>query len=234
MPTALSVLQADLALRLADSSNRAWSAAELATYLNEGTRTVARRTESIMSYRTSIAAVAGTAKYALATDVIRVHRFEFVPTGSTQTYPMTIKTYDEMDQIWGINQLIQSSYPSYAVLWGMPGTVVTNSQLNVQVYPVPAQAGTINVYYYRTPLTMAAAGDLCEVPEGWQDLVVKYAEAIARRKYHDASWAEDMQMFEQDITYLIDVSRNLTDTQQEFITATGSASPQWLYEFWDG
>lgn len=134
MPATLTNLLADTRNRLDEQTANFWQDSELTTWINEALRDIARRTETILSFNTTVNVVAGTGKYALPADVIRVHRVEFVPTGQNQVYPLEPRTYGEMDQVWGIQQNRQQSYPSYFVLWGF------SPSITMQVWPVPSSA----------------------------------------------------------------------------------------------
>lgn len=226
-----TLLQLRTAVRYAVNELTAalWTDAELNILLNNAVRDIARRAEVIQSFNTSITALAGTAKYSLPTDIVRVHRVEFVPTGQTQTYPLQASTYVEMDQNWGVNQSWAGAYPQYFVIFGTPGFSSGANKLQIQVWPVPSQGGTLNLFYYRVPTTMAADGDIAEIPEGWQDAVVLYAEGEAKRKNRDPSWVECKRMYEEKLSEMLEVTRRYHD-QGAFITSgSGSMVPGWLY-----
>jgi len=213
-----------------------WTIPELRVWVNDACRDIARRTETIEAYTTSLTAVAGQAKYNLPADVIRVHRCEFIPTNSTQVYPIQASTYDELDQIWGINPSFQSSYPSAYACWGTPGS------MTILFYPVPAQTGTFNFYYYAMPVNLATAGTTIgagaddgktlTIPFGWDDLIVEYVTYRAMTKAKDPNWQTHKQLYDQNIQYLIDVTRQAHDNGR-FIQTMTSNVPQWLYQFTD-
>lgn len=230
MPSTTTLTQAlaDVRSRIDESSstNGYWTDAELTRWINEAQRDIARRVEVLQQFSTTVLAVAGTAKYNLPADVIRVHRVDFVPTGSTQVYPMESRVYDEMDQVWGVNPNTQRSYPSFYVIWGVPG----GTGLQMQVYPVPSSAGNFNLYYYRLPVALVNAGDTLDIPEGWQDLVSLYCEYVAKRKLRDQTWQEAKQLYDESLSNLIAVTRDYTDNPRTIIYG-GKAIPSWLYEF---
>src|SRR5579863_9086026 len=70
---------------------------ELTDWVNDACRDQSRRAEDLQDFSQSISAIAAQAKYPMPIDVLRVHRVEFVPTGSTLTYPVYHSTYEEMD-----------------------------------------------------------------------------------------------------------------------------------------
>lgn len=212
-----------------EAAARYWSDAEITQWLNDGVKDIGRRTEAIQSFSTSISVVAGTATYNLPADLIRLHRIEFDPTGSTQIYPVKITTFEEIDSVWGINQASQASYPSYAVIWGYPGGAAT---LTIQLFPVPSQPGNLKLYYYRVPVLMVNGSDTPEIPGGWDDILVHYAEYRAKRKAKDPTWQEAKQLYEEEVVRLIDVTTYYHDNANT-ITVGSSFVPSWLYSFGD-
>lgn len=229
MSATLSDILADVRSRLDETTVRFWLDSELTRWINEGLRDISRRAEVLLSYNTNIPALPNCAKYVLPNDVLRVHRVEFIPSGSNQsTYTLQASTYQEMDNVWGIRQSVQRSYPSYYVLWGVAGPI----GITMQLYPVPSQAGTINLYYYRLPKTLVATTDVAEIPEGWQDLVALYCEYLAMRKDRDPRWQESKQLYEESLIAMINVTRQLHD-QARSVTVGTMNVPNWLYEFDD-
>lgn len=221
--TTLLEARTDLRAHLNETTTRFWTDAQLTTWINEALRDVARRTETIQTFSTSIAAVAGTAEYVIPADVLRIHRIEFVPTGQTQIYPLQLATYNEMDQFWGVTPNQQQGYPSYAVLWGFPPTV------KLRLWPIPSQAGTVNVFYFRLPASVSADGDTIEVLAGYQDLIVLYAEYVARRKDRDPTWQDAKQIYEEKIVEMVETTRQWHD-QAMTVSVGSSAVPRWLYD----
>jgi hypothetical protein len=217
---------------LDEPASRMWSDAELTDWINDGARDLARRAEDLLTYDQTLAVSPNVAAYPLPGDVIRIHRCEFVPSNSTQTYPVRASSQDEMDQIWGSYQQNPASYPSYFVTRGYPGGS-GSSAFKIQFYPVPAQAGTINLYYYKVPARLAP-GDLAltlDLPEGWDDLILQYVEWRALRKTKDQRWQEAYQMYNTNLDYLLNVTRFFHDQQQVMTTASRSMVPSWLTEW---
>lgn len=206
---------------LEETTARFWQDSNLDAWINDALRDIARRAEVIQSFNTSVTIVAGTAKYTLPTNVIRVHRVEFKPSSQTSIYPLEASSYQSMDAMWGVNQAA-SGKPSYYVLWGMPPS------LQMQLYPVPSEAGLLNLYYYRLPAVVASDADVLECPEGWDDAIVDYCEAQAKRRDHDQSWSEAYSLYEQKLAALISVTRSWHD-QADSIQVGGRYLPNWLY-----
>lgn len=208
-----------------EKTSRAWDDYELNNWIYEGARDIGRRSETIQEYSENITVQAGHAKYAMPEDVIRIHRVEFHT--SDQQYIVQASTYAEMDQYWGSWQSNESSYPSFYVLWGTPGM-----SLEMQLYPVPSQTGTLTVFYYRHPKKPVNDSDMVEIPFGWEDAVVLYCEYQAKRRDKDASWTEAKQLYEQALGNLIMVTRQWHDSNQSIIMGN-RAIPSWLYEMED-
>lgn len=235
MPALLSTVLANVRSNIEEASTRFWTDNEITEWINNGARDIARRAEVIQSFSTTIAAVVGQAKYALPSNVIRLHRVEFAPTGQTQVYPLEISTDQELDNIWGLNPNSQSSYPSYCTIWGTPGVTASDAVLMLRVFPVPNSAGVFNLYYYRMPyrFTSGSGGELAkvvEVPEGWDDLVVMYAEYEAKRKDRNPSWKDSKDIYEEKVAQMIEQTRQWHD-QAGSIQTPNSYLPSWLYSF---
>ena len=217
-----------------EPEQRFWTDTELTDWLNDGARDLARKAEDLLVYDTSIAVTANIAVYLLPTDTIRVHRAEFVPTGSTQAYPIRASSQDEMDQIWGTWQGNPSSYPSFFVTRGYPGGT-GSSAFKIQFYPVPSQAGNINLFYYKMPARitdpiadpsqLAATIDL---PEGWDDTLIKYVEWRALRKSKDPRWQEAKALYDEDLDHLLNITRYFHDQQQVMTSFSRTQQPSWL------
>lgn len=211
-------------------NNQYWTSPEIRVWINDGVRDIARRTETILTYTTALSAVVGVPMYLLPSDVIRVHRVEFIPMGSTQKYPVQGSTYEELDQLWGINPETTSSYPSAFCIWGTPGS------LTIRFYPVPAQVGTFAIYYYQMPVNLNTDGTddarPLSIPSGWDDMVVMYVTYRGLMKARDPEWQVAKHLYEDQIQNLVDVTREMHDQGRFISTQTGSY-PNWLYAWSD-
>src|SRR5215471_21580336 len=163
-----------------EPESRFWTDTELTDWINDGARDLARKAEDLVVFDTSITVTPNVGTYTLPANTIRIHRAEFVPTGSTQQYPIRASSQDEMDQIWGTYQLNPASYPTFFVTRGYPGGSGSSAFL-VQFYPIPSQTGTINLFYYKMPVRLAdPVADptqlvvTVDLPEGWDDTLIKY------------------------------------------------------------
>lgn len=223
MSVTLSNVRDRVRVAVEESSARFWQNTDLNSWINDALRDIARRAEVIQSFNTSVTIVAGTNKYNLPTNVIRVHRVEFDPSGSSSIYPLEASTYQQMDAMWGVNQS-SGGNPRFYVLWGMP------PNLQIQLYPVPSVAGSLNLFYYRLPAAASLDADVLEVPEGWDDAIVDYCEAQAKRRDHDQTWTEAMGLYEAKVQRLIDVTRQWHD-QANAIQVGSRYVPNWLYAF---
>lgn len=207
-----------------EATARGWSDAELTVWINDGLKDVARKTQSLQQYSASIAGVASQAKYDLPTDLLGLHRVEY-QTG-TQVYPLQLMTIDEFDQYWGLQQDTASSYPFIAYTWGFPGAATS---LKLGIYPVlSSSTGTIRIWYYRLPVTLASGTDVAEIPAGWENLVVDYCEYRARRKFRDPSWQEAKALYDENLSYMIDSTRQWQESNQS-IQYGNLTVPAWIY-----
>jgi hypothetical protein len=218
---------------------------EITDWVNDGLRDVSRRAEDLITFDTTITIAPYTPvpgqsapTYSLQDDCIRIQRIEFVPTGAiNQTYPLIASTQWEMDQVWGTYQQNPASYPQFWVTRGYPGGTGRNNYL-LQIYPVPSQGGTLQVYYYRLPIRI---GDPVATPsnylvtldivEGWEDAVVDFATYKALQKARNPEWQDRKSEYEEKVNQMIDVTRSWTDQPHYFSFGT-RFMPSWLTE-WD-
>jgi hypothetical protein len=154
--------------------------------------------------------------------MIRIHKIEYVPTNSPNTYPVEASNILNLDQMWGIQQNVPSTYPSFYALWGSPPNIT------IKLFPVPATSGTLNVYYYRVPNPVVGLGDNLDIPEGWEDLVSLYCEYIAKRKDADPLWKDAKTDYEAKIADLISRTYEYHD-QANFIFTGGGYVPDYIW-----
>lgn len=197
-----------------------WSNTQLTNWINEACSDIARRVEWKRA-QANISIVANTSTYTAPVDTYRIYRLQFVPTGSQDTYTVEFRGYMEMDQIWGINQQWPASYPLYYTMWKVPPT------MNIILYPVPAQAGTITVFYYQQITPVATGSDSLDVLEGWEDVVYDYTVYRALRKDADPRWQEFKGTYEDKLIAMIDTTRTFQDQAGTFTTGQ-AALPSWL------
>jgi hypothetical protein len=127
----------------------------------------------------------------------------------------------EMDQIWGINQQWPASYPLYYTMWKDPPT------MQIVLYPVPAAAGSLVVYYYQQITPVVLGTDNIDILVGWEDVIYDYAVYRALRKDSDPRWNEFKTTYGDKLVDMIDATRNFQDQAGTFTTGQ-SALPSWL------
>ncbi|MGI0134704.1 MAG: DUF6682 family protein [Candidatus Micrarchaeaceae archaeon] len=194
---------------------------QLTDWINAACRDIARRAECLQSLQ-QLPVIEGTQKYILPSELVRVHRMEFNPTGQQNIYPLEARGLMEMDQIWGINQTNIFNYPCYYALWQNPPT------LQAILYPVPSTSGSLNCYYYRLPTPVSLPSDNLDIPEGWEDMVYMYVEYVAMRKDMNPAWQSAKEIYEEQMMQLIDRTQSFHD-QSGMITTGTSMVPDWLY-----
>lgn len=225
MPRTLGQLATEVRQHLAETTAQFWTDAEIRTWIVEGSRDLARRAETLQSTK-SIATLAGTQTYTAPTDMIRISRVEWTPSGTTNIYPLEGRMPNEMDVVWGIYQAQTSAYPSFYIPWGYPPSV------NLILYPVPSTAGSLTVWYFRLPADLATDGTAdntnVDVPEGWWDVLNLFAEYMALRKDADPRWVDTKKLYDERLGDHIDQSRRWMDAVG-YITANTTFVPSWLY-----
>jgi hypothetical protein len=202
-----------------------WSDAQLTAYLNMGQADVQRKAEALRQSMT-VLVQANVQKYEGPPDSLRIYRVEYVPgtsvlDSSTQTYSLEFRGFNEMDAIWGIYQQYTGAYPSLYTLWSQP------PNLTIVTYPVPAQDGYLNVYYYRQPVNLVNETDTLDCLPGFEDVIYDYAVYRALRQDADPRWQDQWKLYSDNLANMIDMSRTFTDQPNAF--SSGSMNvPSWL------
>lgn len=225
MTRTLVQMNTDLRNRLNEQTARAWLDQQLRSWILEGARDVARRAECLWSINT-FAVLAGVPTYSLATispGIVRIHRIEYVPTGQQMNYALEYRDRYAMDAVWGTSQSVTTSTPSYFTLWGAP------PNLTVQMFPVPSLAGTATLFYYALPhdLDLTVDSGIVDCPDGWEDVILDYAEYHALRMDRDDRWKDIMAAYEQRLIDLAATTIRYSD-QSGWITSGPGFVPAWL------
>jgi hypothetical protein len=221
-------------------SARQYTDTELTDWINDGLRDIARRAEVLLTNDSSITlpaqsvnpnapvptfplnlggppAVPGsTVAPSAYSDVIRINRVEFA-VNSLQIYPLEAASPQYLDQIWNINQISNMSYPSWYCTRGYPGGTGRNA-FSIQVFPLPAQAGTLNIWYYRMPARIpdpvanpAAYTQTLDCLDGWEDMVIDFVMMRALIKVRSADWQIAQALYEAKVTNIVDATRHFHD-----------------------
>lgn len=197
-----------------------WSNAQLTNYLNLAQADVQRKSEALRQTST-VPINTNVQRYNAPPDTFRIYRVEYIPTNSQQTYGLEFRGFNEMDAIWGIYQQYSGTTPSIYTLWLQPPT------LQIILYPVPAQAGVMNCYYYRQPVPMVENTDTMDCLPGWEDCLYDFAVYRALRQDADPRWQDQFQLYSDHLNDMIAMSRTFTD-QPNFFSTGSSTYPDWL------
>lgn len=224
--TTLAALTARIRTRLDESTATMWTDAQLKEWVNDATRDIARVGEVVQALTTT-AVTAGTQIYTGPTDALRIHMVRFYTDAAGSRNTLQYRDVNTMDELWGSGQVQGGGTPQVYTLWG------TAPAISIILYPTPAQSGTLQIYYYRTPVPLATDGsaDASEVvvPGGWEDLVVDYAEYNALRRDRDPRWQEAKALYDQHVEQMIVNTRRLTDEAGTWGGGDGwGGVPGWL------
>lgn len=217
----LSQARTRLRTRLGDVSGRGWSDTELNTYLSEGARDVTRLGETNLT-QADVAVSAGTSIVtATPTDILRIYRVEWLTSDGRQI-ALEYSDVNNMDAIWWDQQNRSSAQPLLYTTQGYPPA------LRIQLYPIPADAGSVRVFYYKAAAPLIADTDLIDVPEGWDDIVLDYAEYRAYRRDGDDRWVTAKAHYDEQLAHLISTTRRYVEATG-MIQNTRAPIPAWLY-----
>lgn len=217
--------------RLDEPSSTYWTDQDLRIWINDVTRDLARRTESLRSTYNQ-PAVANTASYTplwtSTNQPFRVYAVEYIPDGQTQTYPLEYRDRNAASEIWGLSQAQTVGVPAIWTSWGAP------PDLTIQVYPTPGQAGNLRIWYYRLPTMLSTVDTIdmnvaIDMVDGWEDVLIDGVEYRALRRDGDKRWQEAKQEYEQHIDAMMQATLRFTDQAGSVITPAGGYIPGWLY-----
>lgn len=219
-----------------DEPNAAfWSDNELGLWINEACSDVQRQAE-VLRQQGLLPVSVNEQNIVMPSDFLRVYKAEFVPTNQTLlTYPLEFRGYIGMDQIWGNLQSLPSSWPEYYTFWFSPvGASEAGSpaptQLTMRLFPVPAQAGTINLFYY--PLAVAAAVSpgtaTIDCLPGWEDICYDYAVYKALRKDADPRWNDQFNIYKDKLVEMISRTHSDWSDQPDYFSTGPAGIPSWL------
>jgi len=197
-----------------------WSNTQLTSYINLGQADVQRKSEALRQMVT-LEVLENVQKYIAPSDILRIYRLEYIPSGSTQTYGLEFRGYNEMDAVWGTYQQYTGAFPSLYTLWSNPPT------LQIVAYPVPSQTGLFQCFYYRQPVPVALQTDTLDCLPGYESLIYDYAVYRALRQDADPRWQDQFNMYNQNLDSMIALSRSFTDQANFFSTGTSNV-PAWL------
>jgi hypothetical protein len=220
---ALSVTNALFEVRtlLDETTPQFWTDNQLLNYMNQGCENFAQRTRTLRNQQT-IPVFAQTQNYNAPTNIYAINRLEFQPTqtGNVFIYPLDFMGYNEMDQAWGVYQTFPAAWPQAFTLWGNP------PNLTIRLFPVPDQAGVLNVFGYREPNPAVLMTDTIDVLQGYEEAIIEYAVFKAKRQDKDPSWQEAKQQYEAIVTDATDNTGWYTDLPNQFTTGQ-SQWPPW-------
>ena len=226
MPVTLAAALQNVRDLIDESTPQFWSNAQLTEWINQGCSDLARRAELLWKIE-SLNVQSGVQDFPAPADFLRFHRLEFVPSTGTFVYPLTFGGYVEMDSVWGVYQSFPAAWPTWWTLKGGSGTP-GQVQLTIRVFPVPAQPGTLNIYYYRQAEAAVNQTDFIDTIGGWEDLVYEYAVYKAKRKDNDPTWKDSFSFYEQRIADILRTTGTFQDQANSF--STGQAQwPPWAF-----
>lgn len=220
--------------RLAEPKPMLYSDIELCAWLNEACRTVSRKTESLRETFT-IAVTATVSNYAIslgtpnitAANIIRIHRVEYLQTGSGTIYTLRPVEVNHADALGYTSGQDNSGTPYLYFLWGWgPSTATANTTPSMQLFPSPSSDGLLNIYTYRFAADLDILGSdrlaNLEIPNGWDDILYDYVEYRARLKDRDPQWQVAKQLFNENLTDMFNLTRQYTDAPGDITPVTPS------------
>lgn len=226
MAKTIADIMMDISIRCDDEGMVRFRPEVLRRFIYDGCKAAALRTECLRETQT-IAVGADVAEVVGPTDAVRITMAQFQPTGQSMVYPLEYMDYSSMDQVWGPWQGVdQSSYPSYFTTWSFPPT------LNIRLYPIPSEGGSLQVFYYRLPATIDPGGaddtNNIDLPSGWEELVTDYGCAQCWLKDRQTDMYQfAMTEFQSKIVALLETSVRYSDNAGQVDYWNGGGINYW-------
>lgn len=211
---------------LDESNARQWSDQQLRSWINDGAIEISRKTECTRA-EASINTTASTGEYTLTQNIVRLHMAEW-QSADGQLHPLEFRDRHSMSNLWWNDPSSESHAPVVITHWGNPPA------LKIQLYPVPSQSGTLKIFYYSFPERLAenntTDGNVAvDLPAGWDDMLVDYAEYRALRRDRDERWQEAYQLWLEKLSDLTTASTRYNDQAGQ---VDWQGNPGWLTA-WD-
>lgn len=212
--------------RLDEDTEQFHKTTRLVRWINEGMRDLARRTQTWTVESAAIPVLANVQRIDLSVslpDILQVTRLEWSATGQDRSRVLEYNDFGNLDAIWWESQTITAGDPYCYTTVGYP------PNLTIVLYPTPAQNGEIKIQYYQMPAPVAAGANELSIPEGFDDLVLDYAEFRARRTDRDPEWMTAFQMYEANVERMMERTNRWVNAAG-YIGHTPGPLPAWLYE----
>jgi hypothetical protein len=216
MPLTRSQYRSKLRERLGEGAAYSWTDTELNSWIYEGAVEVALLTECLSTIQ-NVSVASGVYTVNPPADAIRIHRLEWInlPVGNpnfstAQVYPLDYRSINNLDSIRGTGQQSVTGIPRIYSTWGYSGT----STFNIILYPRPTSAGTLRVWYYQRPSEPANDAAQVLIPDGWEHLILDYAEYRAKLKDRDEDWQAAKAQFNEHIAQFKSMFSRLVDENE--------------------
>lgn len=168
-----------------------WQQDNIRRWFNDGLRDLARTTRHYKSTAT-VPLTVDVAEYTMAEDILAIEH-AYYDDGVSRMRPLIARHWESMDQVWGSWQDRTAAWPTWFTTWG------NSPALKLRVYPVPSQTGhNLRLLTAVLPTEMPLVGadtDNVDVPAGWVDLIVDYAEYLALRRDGNPRWEAAHQAY---------------------------------------
>ena len=221
----LSSLRNSLRRRLDDVAGRGWTDPELNEYISEGARDVTRVAETNLT-TTTVPVIGGVGLITtLPTDILRMYRVEWI-TADDRAIALEYRDMNNMDAVWWDHQSITQSQPYVYCTQGYPPA------LKIQLYPVPSESGTLKIFYYKIAAKLIDDAQLVDIPEGWDDIVLDYAEYRAYRRDADERWKSAKAIYDESLRAMMSTTRRYVEATGMIQEAGYVGLPQWIYNGW--
>lgn len=224
MSMTLAQARSRVRARLDEATETFWTDDNLDVWINEGARDLSRRTETLLTSDVTNPVTAGVATVAAPTNVLRIYMVEWERDGDDRVKELEYRDRKQMPAVWWESQDISSGEPWCYTTDGYPPS------LTLRLYPTPSDAGNLRIHYYASSTDATDDSDTVTTPNGWDDLILDYAEFRALRVDGDARWQSAFQIYEGNVARMLETTRRFVEGVGGIVETNGGPLPAWLVE----
>ena len=186
----LGQMRLEVRRAIAELAADLWSDSEINDWLNEGAKIMVSNAQNIQAMH-QFTTVAGTQEYSLPDDIDELFAATYYNNGIIQLAPADARNIQQGTNFTGISRWFYTR-TSTAQTSGQGASGITLGTVDAAnprlphlvlgLYPIPAAATQVTVFYYSRHYTMRTDGSVPAVPPEFRRGIIAYATALAKEK----------------------------------------------------
>ena len=221
MTITLSAARTKLRLRLDETTSGAWTDAQLDEWIRDGARDISRRTMALQGM-TTLSVLANAVSVTAPATTLKVSMVKWYnPTKSAATMEKVLEDSDHRQANRVMNSTDSGQPPHYST-WGTPPSI------GVALHPKPDAACEVELYTYKVATDPANDSANVDIPDGWTDVLMLFAEYSAQKRDRQPEWKDTKALYEQAVEGMIESTAMWAEATQTIQMPDGGQYPGWL------